>query len=90
MRGILPESIRTRQDKGDFSHVIAETLLAPSMSEWLTCRRLDAAGYVDETHIQHQYTLFKQLFAQGDPAYMDLSWKIWAAFTLEVWLSVLD
>ena len=89
MRGILPESIRTRQDKGDFSHVIAETLLDPSMSEWLTCRRLDDAGYVDATHIQHKYTLFKQLFAQGSPAYMDLSWKIWVAFTLEVWLSVL-
>ena len=90
MRGILPENIRNRTDKGDFSHVIAETLLDPLVLDWVKCSRLVAAGYVEAGSIQREYAVFKKSYSQGSDAYIGLSWKIWAALTLEVWLSVLS
>ena len=89
MRGILPESIRTRVDKADFSHVIADTLMEAGVAEWLKCRHLAAAGWVDVDRIRRQYSAFRHYYSQGQRQFMALSWEIWAVLTLEVWLSVL-
>jgi hypothetical protein len=89
LRGILPESIRQRNDKAEFSNVLANTLITQEVRSWLSCPRLVAGGYVNGTEVQRRYEEFSKMYSQGSIAFQHI-WILWMAFIVEVWLSVLE
>lgn len=90
MQGILPESIRLRNDKAEFSGILAETLMGTEVSKCLTCVNLEARGWVDSVNVKKSYEDFCRLYKKGAIAYIDHIWPLWMALVLEVWISVMS
>jgi len=87
MRGVLPESIRARKDKAEFSRAMAEFLLQPRVREILECPQLVARDWVDSTAVLRQYNNFCELYCNNSDRYIYYVWDLWAVFSLEIWIS---
>lgn len=89
MYGIMPELIRSRNDKAEFSDVLADTLIYPEVKKWLECRQLVERGYVDGNEVQRRYDEFFKMHNNGTIAFQHI-WKLWMVFMVEVWLNALE
>jgi len=85
MRGVLPEEVRTRFDKADFSHVFAETLQCLGGDGWCNSLAIASAGWVKLDEVRSKYQTLARLYKAGDPGYISLIWHLWMVFAVEVW-----
>jgi asparagine synthase (glutamine-hydrolysing) len=87
MRGLLPESVRQRRTKADFSHSVADTLQASyggtQLFDSLLTERL---GWVDGEEVRALYQRLTALYAQGDERYVYSIWPLWMIVSIELWL----
>jgi len=83
MVGLLPEEVRTRGDKAEFSAVLAKTLLMPQIKAALACPRLVDHRWVDPLRINQAFTAFEAAYRGGDAGYGRYVWPLWMAFCLE-------
>lgn len=83
MKGQLPEQIRQRQDKAEFSAVLARTLMMPEMRRALHCPRLTDHGWIDPAKIHRAFTHMESEYRGGDPRYGRHAWPLWMALCLE-------
>jgi asparagine synthase (glutamine-hydrolysing) len=89
MRGVLPESVRTRRGKADFSYIVnggvAKDL--PVLSQMLTANSLGVSlGYVDATRLAPAVARLSADLVAG--ASCENSWDLADLVGLEVWLRV--
>ena len=87
LRGLLPESIRRRHTKADFSHVFAEALQALGGERLFDSLAVAAMGWVDGGQIRGMYRQMAQRYAQADPTYISYIWKLWMIFGIELWFN---
>jgi len=86
MRGFLPESIRLRNGKADFSHLFAETLLLPEAEARMKALSTAARGWIDAREIGREYQEMRRLYQAGDPAYTRRVWPLWMALAIDLFL----
>jgi asparagine synthase (glutamine-hydrolysing) len=86
MRDLLPDSIRLRKSKSDFSHLFAETLLLPEARARMEALRPAERGWVDAEKIGEDYREMRRLHGAGDPAYAARAWPLWMALALDLFL----
>jgi asparagine synthase (glutamine-hydrolysing) len=80
MRGILPERVRQRQTKADFSHSVASAFQALGGEALFDTLAPEMADRVDAAQLRTICRRMMRLYAQGDEAYSDNIWPPWMAF----------
>jgi asparagine synthase (glutamine-hydrolysing) len=90
LRGVLPESVRMRTEKAEFSPLLAQVLLDPMVAGSLACRRLADRGLVDRLAVAAKYNEFKSLYEDGADGYVKHVWQLWMAFALETWVGMME
>jgi asparagine synthase (glutamine-hydrolysing) len=86
MRGRLPESVRQRRDKADFSHVFAEALCSPGARHILQSPVTAAVGWVRGEAARRACERMSAAYAAGDPGYAAQVRPLWMLFGIEIWL----
>jgi asparagine synthase (glutamine-hydrolysing) len=90
LRGVLPESIRLRLDKAEFSSTLADALLDPVVAKGLSCPRLGSHGWIDRAAVAEKYRLFESLYRNGKSEYTNHVWDLWMPFVLETWVGMME
>ncbi len=80
MRGMIPDSIRLRRTKGDFTYLAGECFARQSAGETFQSLRLAADGYVDANAVRKLY----RRYLQGDQSTVT---PLWAILAVERWLN---
>ncbi len=88
MRGILPDEIRLRRDKADFSSVVAETLVRPEVFGLARFENLSRCGYVEPAEAREEFERLNQLFLSGSDKYIGRDWPLWMGLVAESWLGI--
>jgi asparagine synthase (glutamine-hydrolysing) len=85
MRGLLPETVRTRADKADFSHVFAETLQALGGDGLFDSLAIASVGWVKLDEVRSKYQTLTRLYKEEDPSFISYTWHLWMVFGVEAW-----
>jgi asparagine synthase (glutamine-hydrolysing) len=85
MRRLLPESVRRRVTKADFSHVFAESLGEPEGERLFDSLAISEAGWVSAAGARTKYRKMLQLYRAGDEGYAEHVWPVWMIFGIEIW-----
>ncbi len=91
MRGLMPESVLGRLDKGDFLGVAIATLRNLYDAGVLKSPRIDAIGWVKAEELRKAYQRTMSLHASRDARIVGHLWPLLAACAVELWFgSVFD
>ncbi len=85
LRDLLPEKVRTRSTKADFSHLFADTFRALDAESALRSLDVAARGWVDGEAASE---LFRALLAEEKAGTLERSrrmWPLWNILSLEIW-----
>jgi asparagine synthase (glutamine-hydrolysing) len=88
MEGLLPETIRRRITKADFSHVFAETLEAAGGERLFDSLTIESMRWVNGSVIREIYRRMVQDYRSANNAYISYIWKLWMVFGIELWFNV--
>ena len=80
MRGLIPESIRLRRTKGDFTHLMKQNFARQCRGETFQSLRLAEDGYIDATAVRKLY----ERHLRGDAAAAP---PLWAILAVERWVN---
>jgi asparagine synthase (glutamine-hydrolysing) len=89
MRGLLPETVRTRADKADFSHVFAETLQHLGGDGLFDSMAIASAGWVKSDVVRSEYQTLVRLYKAGDPSFISYTWHLWMVLGVEAWFQAM-
>jgi asparagine synthase (glutamine-hydrolysing) len=86
MRGILPEIVRIRRSKAEFSHVFVREMGAfgPGVFDWSPLVRL---GYLDQPGFATLWSDMLRACQSGAQDGLPHAWPLWNAYALNVWLA---
>lgn len=84
--GLIPESVRTRSDKGNYSHVICEELLRQGGPALFRNMAMEDMGWIDGDKVRAMYGELERRYRADDPAFHTNVWSIWLVVSLERWL----
>jgi asparagine synthase (glutamine-hydrolysing) len=87
MQGRLPETIRLRLTKADFSHVFAEDLQAQGGEDLFDSLTIASMGWVNGERVRDMYRQLLQLYAKGDSGYTLYVCPLWLAYGIELWFN---
>jgi asparagine synthase (glutamine-hydrolysing) len=90
LRGVLPEPIRARQDKAEFSSVLADTLALPEAQHWLRCERLLDYGWIDADRHLESVSLLKSHNLSNLEELQTHLWPIWMAVSVEIFACAIE
>jgi asparagine synthase (glutamine-hydrolysing) len=79
MRGHIPDSIRQRKTKADFTCLTTEAFARENAEGVFETLRLAADGYVDGAAVRKMYDRYRH----GDE---EIGWPLWMIFAVELWL----
>ena len=85
LRELLPESVRRRRGKADFSHAFVKALQGPMGEQLFSSLNIASMGWVDGFRVIEMYRGMMQLYARGDERYIKHVWPLWMVFGIELW-----
>jgi len=85
MKGLLPESVRTRTTKADFSHAFADVLTTLGSRGFFDHLAIEAMQWVDGGRIRLMYDELARLYARHDNRYLAWTWPLWMVVGIECW-----
>jgi asparagine synthase (glutamine-hydrolysing) len=85
MRGLLPETVRRRLTKADFSHTFPDTFQAIGGENIFDSLTIVSIGWVDERKVREMYQQMMHLYRLGDEQYPENTWPLWNIFGIELW-----
>lgn len=85
MRGLLPETVRQRLTKADFSYVYPKAMHAQGGERLFDSLAIDSLGWVDGERVRRMYRHMATSFAQGGEDYTTYMWPLWMIFGIELW-----
>ena len=86
MRGLVPESVRTKADQPDLSFLHLEALAAAGGPRIFGNLQIAERGWVDPGAALEMYRHAVGLLAAGDPRYAELVRPLWTMHGLDLWL----
>lgn len=87
LRDYLPESIRHRQDKADFSHLFAAMFAHPWAEQILQNSARTAMGWVDAGEVRRLYQEMCASAAQPNVEYIRHIWPLWMILGIKIWFT---
>ena len=85
MRRLLPDTVRQRRDKADWSHVTAEALHAQGGERFFDSLAVASLGWVDGKRVCAMYRQMAEDYLRGDEHYTRHLWPLWMIFGTELW-----
>ncbi len=85
LRGILPEPIRRRQSKAEFSWFFAEQLERQAGAALFDRLEIAAQGWIDAKRAQDMYSRAFALSRAVEGGYTPFLWPLWMIFGIELW-----
>jgi asparagine synthase (glutamine-hydrolysing) len=85
MEDYLPETVRQRWDKAEFSHLFGNMLEGQAIAELFDMLAIASIGWVDRQAVREMYQKMMRLYRQGDDVYKPYVWKLWAIAGVELW-----
>jgi asparagine synthase (glutamine-hydrolysing) len=89
MRGYLPESIRLRKEKADFSHLFPEAIQLQGGPELFSGMEIAKAGWVSEEIVVSMYKRMVHLYNSRDEGFTRDIWQLAMIAGLELWFRTL-
>jgi asparagine synthase (glutamine-hydrolysing) len=86
MRDLLPESVRQRQTKAEFSHVFAEVLRQKHCNDSFASSAISTMEWVDGKELRRLYLETIHRYESGDEGYSAHVWTLWLAYGIDLWL----
>jgi asparagine synthase (glutamine-hydrolysing) len=86
MRGLLPEDVRTRTTKGDYSSMLVEALEASGGEGCFASLELARRGWVRSEPLVDMYRRMRARFTRRDPLYATDTLALWSVYSVELWL----
>jgi hypothetical protein len=83
---LLPDSVRRRDDKAEFSSTFVETLEALGGRAFFTGLRCAEAGWVDGGVAQRMYDDMISDYASGRDSYCRGASALWSVAAVELWM----
>lgn len=87
MRGLMPETVRLRSTKADFSHVFPQAFEALGGRRRFESLAVTALGWVDAGEVRRMYGRMDALRAKGDAGYASLVWPLWMILAIDIWFT---
>jgi len=84
MKGSLPELIRQRRDKADFSETLFRAL-AQTRAEIVCEPKSGGSEWIDRNRVEVMCKEMEQLHSAGDEGYILHVWPLWMVWALELW-----
>lgn len=86
VRGLIPEMVRQRRTKGEFSHVFGEALRTLSSADCSRFSLLSSMGWIDPDSVRLAWQHTLELYNRRDPRYIGRNlWALWMACATEMW-----
>lgn len=85
MRGLLPEKVRQRITKADFSHVHPRAMHGQGGERLFDSLIIFRLEWVDRERVRTMYRHMATRFAQGDEDYTTYMWPLWMIFGIDLW-----
>jgi asparagine synthase (glutamine-hydrolysing) len=89
MRGFLPERVRERLGKAEFSHVFVRALQAQGGERLFASLAIASLGWVDGKQVLRMYRHMAQLYSWGDGGYITYVLPLWMIFGIELWIKAI-
>jgi asparagine synthase (glutamine-hydrolysing) len=87
MAGMLPESIRERRTKADFSHAFLQALQALGGETRLGVPTLDSLGWIDGARSRDLGRHIVDRSRDGTIAHTTSLWALWMVYGMELWIN---
>ncbi len=85
MRGLIPEKIRTRRTKAEFSHLPPQAYQVLDGERIFNSLAVAKMGWINAAQASKIYRESAQLYAVDDDGYMNYTWTLWMIFGVELW-----
>lgn len=85
MRGLIPEKVRMRRTKADFSHLSPQAYQVLDGERVFNSLAVAEMGWINAAQASKIYQESAQLYAVGDDGYMNYTWTLWMIFGVELW-----
>ncbi len=85
MQGLIPESVRTRRTKAEFSHLFPQAYEILNGESIFNSLAVAEMGWINQAEASRLYQEMLQLYATGDTRYTAYSWTLWMIFGVELW-----
>ena len=85
MRGLIPETVRTRQTKAEFSHLSPQAYQVLDGERIFNSLAVAEMGWINAAQASKIYQESAQLYALGDDRYKNYTWTLWMIFGVELW-----
>ena len=85
MKEVLPEVIRQRRDKAEFSETLFRALTRAS-AEMDCGPRAGESGWIDRNRVAIMCKEMQQLHSEGDEEYILRVWPLWMVWALDLWV----
>ena len=87
MQGLLPETVRQRRTKAEFSHTFAQAF--DLLGGDRLFRSLSTANWVNSEQARRLHRQMAQLYSQNDSGYKALTWPLWMIVGIESWFTMI-
>ena len=84
MAGMLPELIRQRRDKAEFSETLFRALTR-TKGEMVCAPSFEQSEWIDRNRVQIMCKEMEQLHSGGDEGYIFHVWPLWMVWALDLW-----
>lgn len=85
MQGLLPETVRQRRTKAEFSGLIPPAIEALGGVRFLESLTIEQRGWVLGDPMRTVYHDMLNLWRSKDETYRSLAWKLWMVIAVEIW-----
>lgn len=89
LAGLLPEEVRSRTDKAEFSYFFGQAFLLPAFEKRMNELTITANGWIEKEKILESYRQTQQFFRNDPTAPCNRIWPIWFVFATEIWFTSL-
>ena len=86
MAGLLPASVRLRNDKADFSGLFVDAVETLAASQFRPTFELTRRAWLTDRASLALYRRMRSHIGRGWAAYSDDAWSLWAIAGLEIWV----
>jgi asparagine synthase (glutamine-hydrolysing) len=82
---LLPEAVRHRNDKAEFSPVVMQTFVELGGPDFFARLRCADEGWIDLPTVRRMYDEAVRLYTAGNEAYIRMADAVWGVAAVELW-----
>ena len=89
LHSLLPDKVRNRSDKAEFSYFFGQTFLLPEFEKNMTELKIADNGWIQKEALLESFRKAQDHFTHSPAQSYNKIWQLWFAFAIEVWYTSL-